>query len=150
MCFMYEIINFNITMLHFELLHSVACSTNSLLSCIHANSTKLHNTTCTLVATCVILCNLECFSQVSYACNACKVALQLTHNPMLVELNFCYLLQINTSWHPRLDTPFFELPPPPMLLFIRQLWLQNEHQKSQINLQGSTWNNLTTNIGSRF
>ena len=42
------------------LFHSVTCYTNSILSCIHVNTTKLRNITCTLVATCVIIRSLEC------------------------------------------------------------------------------------------
>jgi hypothetical protein len=37
----------------------VTCYTNSIVSCIHVNSTKLRNITCTLVATCMILQSLE-------------------------------------------------------------------------------------------
>ena len=42
--------------------HSVTCYTNSIVSRIHVNTTKLRNfmCTCTLVATCVILWSLEC------------------------------------------------------------------------------------------
>ena len=47
-------------MLHFVLFHSVTCYANSLVSCIHVNTTKLRNITCTLVATGVILRSLEC------------------------------------------------------------------------------------------
>jgi hypothetical protein len=49
-----------IIMLHFVLFHRVTCYTNSLVSRIHVNTTKLHNITCTLVATGVILRSLEC------------------------------------------------------------------------------------------
>ena len=42
------------------LFHNVICYTNSLLSCIHVNTTNLLNFTYTLVATCVILERLEC------------------------------------------------------------------------------------------
>jgi hypothetical protein len=49
-----------IKMLHFVLFHIVTCCTKSLISRIHVNTTKLHNITCTLVATGVILRNLEC------------------------------------------------------------------------------------------
>ena len=51
-----------IKMLHFVLFHSVTCYTNSITSRIHANTTKLYNIMCTLVATCVILRSLECSS----------------------------------------------------------------------------------------
>ena len=42
--------------------HSVTYYTNLIVSCIHANTTKLCNITCTLVATGVILRSLECSS----------------------------------------------------------------------------------------
>ena len=61
-CFMYEIMNSNITMLNFVLFHNVTCYTNYLLSCIHVNTIELHNITCTLVTTNVILRNLDCIS----------------------------------------------------------------------------------------
>ena len=40
--------------------HSVTCYTNSTISRIHVNTTKLRNITCTLIATSVILRSLEC------------------------------------------------------------------------------------------
>ena len=43
---------------HFVSFHNVICYTNSIASRIHANTTKLHNITCTLVATGVILWRL--------------------------------------------------------------------------------------------
>jgi hypothetical protein len=46
--------------LHFVLFHSVTCYTKSIISCIQVNTTKLHNITCALVATGVILRSLEC------------------------------------------------------------------------------------------
>ena len=49
-----------IKMLHLVLFHSVTCYTNSIVSHIHVNTTKLRNFTCTLVATGVILWSLEC------------------------------------------------------------------------------------------
>jgi hypothetical protein len=49
-----------VKMLHFVLFHSVICYTNSKVSYIHVNTTKLHNTTSSLVATCVVLQSLEC------------------------------------------------------------------------------------------
>ena len=42
----------------FVLFHNVTCA-DSLLSCIHVNTTYLLDITCTLVATCVILGKLE-------------------------------------------------------------------------------------------
>ena len=39
--------------------YCVTCYTSSRVSCIHVNTTKLHNITCTLVATSVILRSLE-------------------------------------------------------------------------------------------
>ena len=47
-------------MLHFVSFYSVTCYTNSIVSHIHVNTTKLCIITCTLVATCVILQSLEC------------------------------------------------------------------------------------------
>ena len=44
----------------FVLSHNVTCYTNFIVSRIHVNTTKLRNTTCTLVATGVILRSLEC------------------------------------------------------------------------------------------
>jgi hypothetical protein len=49
-----------IEMLHFVWFHSVTCYTNLIVSCIHVNTTKLRNITCTLVATAFILRSLEC------------------------------------------------------------------------------------------
>ena len=49
-----------VKMLHFVLFHSVTCYTNPIVSCIHANTTKLRNITSTLVATCVILQSVKC------------------------------------------------------------------------------------------
>ena len=49
-----------IQMLHFVLIRSVPCYTNSLVSHIHAKQYKLRNITCTLVAAGVILRSLEC------------------------------------------------------------------------------------------
>jgi hypothetical protein len=51
-----------IKMLHFVLFLSVTCYTSSIVSCIHVNTTKLYNITCTLVATGVILWSLGCSS----------------------------------------------------------------------------------------
>ena len=48
-----------IKMLHFVLFHSVTCYTNSIVSCIHVNTTKLRNIMCALVATGVTLRSLE-------------------------------------------------------------------------------------------
>ena len=50
----------NIRMLHFVLLHSVTCYTDSVVSRMHVNTTKLRNITCILVATGVKLRGLEC------------------------------------------------------------------------------------------
>ena len=46
----------------YVLFHDVTCYTNSIISCIHVNTTKLRNVTCTLVATGVILRSLECIT----------------------------------------------------------------------------------------
>jgi hypothetical protein len=48
-----------IKMLLFVLFHSVTFYTNSIVSRILVNTTKLRNIICTLVATCVILWSLE-------------------------------------------------------------------------------------------
>ena len=52
-----------IQMLHFVLSHSATCYTDSIVSCIHVNTTELCNITCTLVATNVILWCLECIAK---------------------------------------------------------------------------------------
>ena len=51
-----------IKMMYFVLFLSVTCYNSSMLSCIHVNTTKLYNITCTLVATGVILWSLKCSS----------------------------------------------------------------------------------------
>ena len=55
-----------INMLHFVLFRSVTCYTNSIVSRIHVNTTKLYNIMCTLVVTCVILRSLECIRWCKY------------------------------------------------------------------------------------
>ena len=52
--------NSNYTHISFVFFHNVRCYINSIISCIHVNTTKLRNITCTWVATGVILGSLEC------------------------------------------------------------------------------------------
>jgi hypothetical protein len=52
--------NSNYPHISFVLFHEVMCHTNSIVSRIHVNTTKLRNITCTLVATGVTLRSLEC------------------------------------------------------------------------------------------
>ena len=47
------------------LFHNVTCYTDSIVSHIHINTTKLYNITCTLLATSVILWSLECIPKKS-------------------------------------------------------------------------------------
>ena len=61
--------------------HSVTCYTNSTISCIHVNTTKLRNITCTLVATRCDTTELERTGSISpSAAHKGKVYPKPTHN----------------------------------------------------------------------
>ena len=59
------------------LFHSVTCYTNSRVSRIYVNTTKLRNITCSLVATGVILRSLECI--VYLICYCLQIQQKLNH-----------------------------------------------------------------------
>ena len=76
----------------FVLFHNVTCYTNSIISCIHINTTKPRNITCTLVATSVILWSLECISLQVYALENMPCILKSCQNLNLHNV----LIQSNT------------------------------------------------------
>ena len=55
----HEIMNSNCLHISFEIFHNVTCYTDSIVSYIHINTTKLYNITCILLARSVILWSLE-------------------------------------------------------------------------------------------
>ena len=59
-CPMQKIIKYNIKMLHFVLFHRVTSYNKFIVSCIHVDTTKLPNVTCTLVVMSAIIQSLEC------------------------------------------------------------------------------------------
>ena len=68
----WSVSHYTIKMMHFVLFHSVTCYTNSIVSRVHINATKLRNTTCNLVATSVILRRFRVYHEWSQLLSKCE------------------------------------------------------------------------------
>jgi hypothetical protein len=59
--------NLNCIHISFVLFYNITCYTNSIITHINVNTTKLCNIMCTLVATCVILWSLKCITFTNFS-----------------------------------------------------------------------------------